>query len=141
MKTPKSVIIIIYGKCPKFVFLGGLMTLLETLFPEFYVNPQTSYDIVKQSDSELLLEFLVPGASESDVDIEVVGNTLTVRVDSKDERNYLHKSIPRKSFVKKLTLRDDIHVKGAAIKNGILSVQLEIEVPEDKKPRKILLAH
>lgn len=117
------------------------MTLLETFFPEIYTNSTLGYNLVKQSDSEILLELNVAGIPETDVDVEVSGNKLTVSASTKDERDYLYKGIAKSSFKKTFDLRDDIVVKTASVKNGLLSIVLEVKIPEEKKPRKILLSH
>lgn len=117
------------------------MTLLETFFPEIYSNSKLDYNLVKQSDSELLLEINVAGIPETDVDVEVSGNKLTVSSTPKDEREYLYKGLPKCHFKKSFNLRDDIVVKSASVKNGLLSIVLEVQIPQEKKPRKILLTH
>lgn len=117
------------------------MTLLETFFPEIRMNTYNDYNLVKLNESEVLLEFFVPGATESDVDVEVCGNTLTVSSSGTDEREYLYRGVKRSRINHKLNLRDDVVVKSATVKNGILGITLEIQIPEEKKPRKILITH
>lgn len=117
------------------------MTLLETFFPELRVVEPTPYNLVRKSDTELLLELVVTGIPEESVDIELSGNVLKVSATHADDRKYLYCGIKPKSFTHKFNLRDDVEVKSASLKNGILSVVLEIQVPEEKKPRKILLTH
>lgn len=123
------------------IFLGGTMTLLETFFPELRPIETTPYNLVRKSDSELLLELVVTGIPEESVDIELSGNVLKVSATHDDSREYLYRGIKQSSFTHKFNLRDDVEVKSAFVKNGILSVVLEIQVPEEKKPRKILLTH
>lgn len=124
------------------LLLGGNMTLLETFFPEFYVDRTScQYNMVRVNDSEILLELNVAGIPESEIDVEVSGNRLTISANIEDIRDYLHKGIYNKSFKTSFTLKEDLVVKSAVAKNGILSIQLEYQVPEEKKPRKILLTH
>lgn len=120
------------------------MTLLETFFPELYFDNRSScsYNMVRTSDSEILLEVNVAGIPENAIDVELSGNRLTISATAdKDERDYFHKGIHTKSFKTSFTLKDGLVVKSATSKNGILSVQLEYEIPEEKKPRKILITH
>lgn len=120
------------------------MTLLQTFFPELYfdVRSSCSYNTVKKSDSQILLEVNVAGIPESSIDVELSGHKLTISaVAEKDERDYFHKGIYSKSFKTSFTLKDGLVVKSVTTKNGILSVHLEYEIPEEKKPRKILITH
>lgn len=119
------------------------MTLLETFFPELYVDRAScQYNMVRVNDSEILLELDVAGIPESAIDVEVSGNRLTISANAEeDKRDYFHKGIYNKSFKTSFTLKDDLIVKGAVMKNGILSVQLEYQVPEEKKPKKIEITH
>jgi molecular chaperone IbpA len=117
------------------------MTLLETFFPEISVNRHDDYNLVKLSDTETLLEFSVPGVSEDGVNVEVCGNTLAVTASTADDRTYLYRGLKRSQIERKLSLRDDVIVKSATVKNGILGITLEVQIPEDKKPRKIPIVH
>ena len=57
--------------------------------------------------------------------------------ESKDEDDKLYRGIATRNFTRKFTLADDIVVKGGSLKDGILSIQLERLIPEEKKPRLI----
>ena len=57
-----------------------------------------------------------------------------------DELEYVHKGLASRSFKRTFTLADDIVVKGADMKNGILSVTLERIVPEEDKPQEIKIS-
>ena len=119
------------------------MTLLETFFPELYVEKSScSYNIVRSSESEMTLEINVAGIPEELIDVELSGNRLTVSASiEEDKREYFYKGIHSRSFKTSFTIKDGLVVRGATVKNGILSVQLEYEIPEEKKPRKILISH
>lgn len=117
------------------------MTFLQTFFPEFYSETTSGYNLVKASDTQILLELNVLGIPEKAVDVEVSGNKLTVTANVTDDRDYFYRGIYPKSFKHSFKLRDDMVVKGATVKNGLLSVTLELQIPEDKKPRKILITH
>jgi molecular chaperone IbpA len=117
------------------------MTLLETFFLELCTTSSTEYNLIKSGDSELVLELPVLGIPEEDVDVEVSGNKLTVSATAKDNRSYLYSGFAKKSFRKTFNLRDDIVVKSATVKNGILRITLDVQIPEQKRPRKIMLTH
>lgn len=119
------------------------MTLLQTFFPEFYNITSTNldYNLVRKTECEFLLELNVAGIANSDINVEVSENRLSVSANIKDSREYLHKGISTKSFKYHFNLRDDIVVKEASIKNGILTVALELQISEEKKPRKIPIMH
>lgn len=120
------------------------MTLLQTFFPELYLETSnsTKYNLVKHSDSELCLELSVPGIPEENISVEVFGNKLSISVDAKDDtREYFYQGIVRRPFKTNFTLKDELVVKGAKVSNGILYVHLELQIPEEKRPRKIPLTH
>ncbi len=82
------------------------------------------------------------GFGEDDLDIEVQENVLTIagkRVPSEDaeQRNYLHRGIAERSFERRFHLADHVQVREASLQNGLLRIQLEREIPEAKKPRRI----
>ena len=63
-----------------------------------------------------------------------------VSVRSKEDKDeakteYVHRGIARRSFARKWTLSDDMIVNGAEFQNGLLNINLEKVVPEEKKPR------
>ena len=124
------------------------MTLLQTFFPELYFNDHYTsttvpYNLIKRGDMDMLLEMNVAGIPENSIDVEVLGNKLTVsaKAETTDGMEYIHQGISTKSFTHSFTLKDDVVVKSASVKNGILSILLEAQIPEEKRPRKILLTH
>ena len=82
------------------------------------------------------------GFDKKDIEIEVAEGVLTVKsVKDKDkgatDEYTLYKGISQRNFSRKFTLADDIVVNGAKLENGMLTVQLERIIPEEKKPRMI----
>ena len=80
------------------------------------------------------------GFSKDDIEVEVTENTLSVRSDKKDEPEdefTYHRGISYRKFERKFTLADDLVVNDAKLENGMLTVDLERIVPEEKKPRLI----
>ena len=118
---------------------------IETLFPELFGITTTQYppyNIVKNNDSEVTLEMAVAGLNPEDVDVEVCGNLLTISSNKKKEdRIYIHKGIASRNFRQQFKLREDMIVKSGEVKDGLLKVHLELPIPDEKKPRKLLLSH
>lgn len=98
------------------------------------------YNIQKGGDYNYTIELALAGFSKDDIEVEVTENTLSVRSDKKekpeDEYTY-HRGISYRKFDRKFTLADDIVVTGANLENGLLRIDLERVVPEEKKPRLI----
>jgi molecular chaperone IbpA len=82
----------------------------------------------------------VAGFAESDLEINVKGQTLTVTGTAQKEetaQTYLHRGIAGRSFERRFQLADHIRVANAALINGLLHIELVREVPEALKPRTI----
>lgn len=98
------------------------------------------YNIVKESDTSFFIEMAVAGLSKDDIEVEYAQGEITIRstYDTAGETGELiHRGISKKKFNRKFTLADDIVVNGAALQNGMLTVELERIIPEEKKPRLI----
>ncbi len=96
------------------------------------------YNIRKVDDYNYVIELALAGFSENDIEVEVSDGTLSVRSKEDkgtDETQYVHRGIAQRSFSRTWTLSDDMIVKGAEFKNGLLNINLEKVVPEEKKPR------
>ena len=98
------------------------------------------YNIQKVGDYNYTIEMALAGFSKNDIEVEVAEGTLSVRSDKKeepeDEFTY-HRGISYRKFERKFTLADDLVVNDAKLENGMLTVDLERIVPEEKKPRLI----
>jgi len=98
------------------------------------------YNIRKESDTEFFIDLAVAGLSHDDLEVEHKQGEITVRStydNITDSGEVLHKGISFKKFNRKFTLADDIEVKGAELKNGMLTIELERIIPEEKKPKLI----
>jgi len=97
------------------------------------------YNIQKGGDYNYSIEIALAGFSKDDIEVEVADNTLSVRSDKKaDVDDYaIHRGISYRRFDRKFTLADDIVVSGATLENGLLRIDLERIIPEEKKPRLI----
>jgi molecular chaperone IbpA len=101
------------------------------------------YNIIKESETIWKIEVAVAGFDESELDVEIVNNELVVtgavNKENKVEAQYLHQGIAGRDFERTFALADNVEVKGASVKNGILTVTLEHIVPESAKPKKIAI--
>ena len=96
------------------------------------------YNIRKEGDYHYVIEMALAGFSKEDIEIEVADGTLSVRSVMKDDASdNLYRGISFRKFNRKFTLSDDIVVNDAALDNGMLTINLERVVPEEKKPRLI----
>lgn len=99
------------------------------------------HNVVKLTEDSYVIELAVAGFSEPELDIETIENSLVITGEKsdKDEREYAHKGISARKFTRRFTLAEHVVVSGASLQNGILSISLEKQVPEEKKPRKIII--
>ena len=98
------------------------------------------YNIRKEGDYNYGIEMALAGFAREDLEIEVADGVLTIRSvkeKSDDDVSNIYRGISYRKFVRKFTIADDIVVNGAKMENGMLSVDLERIVPEEKKPRLI----
>jgi molecular chaperone IbpA len=84
----------------------------------------------------------VAGFSEDELSLQSENNTLVVSgtkagKEQNDERKFIHQGIAERNFERKFQLGDHVKVLGADLANGLLSIDLEREIPEALKPRKI----
>jgi len=98
------------------------------------------YNIQKVGDFKYQIDMALAGFSKDDIEVEVSDGTLSVRSDKKeepeDEFTY-HRGISYRKFERKFTLAADLVVNGAKLENGMLTIDLERIVPDEKKPRLI----
>ena len=99
------------------------------------------YNIRKEGDYNYVIEMALAGFGKSDIEVEVAEGLLTVRSIKENDvnDNPLYRGISYRKFNRKFTLADDIVVNDAFLENGMLKIDLERIVPEEKKPRKITI--
>ncbi|WP_160121955.1 Hsp20 family protein [Rhodovarius lipocyclicus] len=102
------------------------------------------YNIERTGEDSYVLTLAVAGFSESELELEVKGDTLLVAGRPAEQqgaaRSYLHRGIAGRAFERRFVLADHLVVKGAELRNGLLHVGLERVVPEALKPRRIEIA-
>ena len=120
----------------------GFDSMFDRLFGDIQRTETASgfppYNIRKDEEEKYTIEMAVAGFSQEDLEVELKEGVLTIRSKSeKEEKEYLHRGIARRAFSRSFTLSDDVVVKGADLVNGMLTIDLERIVPEEKKSRLI----
>jgi len=96
------------------------------------------YNIKKLDDNKWSIELALAGFSKDDIEIEVKDNVMTINGELKEENNeYVYKGISSRKFSKSFTLAEFTECESAKMENGILSIILEKNIPEEKKPQKV----
>ena len=98
------------------------------------------YNIEKTANDAYRISIAVAGFSEADLNVEVKENGLIVtakKAADESERSYLHRGIATRAFERRFTLADHVRVSAASHADGMLHIDLQREVPEALKPRRI----
>jgi len=100
------------------------------------------YNIEKLGENDYRLTMAVAGFAEDELDITVKEGSLLISGKAKGDDgkvDYLYRGIARRAFERRFDLADHIQVRGAALANGLLSIDLVREIPEAMKPRTIAI--
>jgi molecular chaperone IbpA len=114
-------------------------TLQRASIPQSNYPP---YNIIKKGET-YFIEIAMAGFKKSDIDIQVEDNTLTISANYSSRENdieFIHKGISEREFYKSFALAEYVEVKKAKIVDGILIVELEKNIPEEQKPKKIKIS-
>ena len=100
------------------------------------------YNIRKTEDFKHIIEIALAGFSKDEIEVVLTDGVLEIKSSNlptteKPKDNLVHKGIAKRAFTRKFTLADDIEIKDAKLKNGLLEIELEQIVPAHKKPRTI----
>ena len=112
---------------------------------EFFRTPTATfpfYNIVKTGSTTYNIEVALAGFGKKDIKVDYADNLLTIKSvkevkDSNESNGIIHKGISKRYFSKAFTIADDIEIKGAELKDGLLKVSLNKILPEGKKPKTI----
>jgi len=120
-----------------------LANLLESAARTSQENGWPPYNIETTGENAYRIEIAVAGFKPDELTLEVKENLLTVtgRKTANDDagagRTYLHRGLAERDFERRFQLADYVVVKGADLVNGLLSIELNRELPEALKPRRI----
>ena len=107
-------------------------------------NNYPPFNVIQLDESNYEIEIAVAGFKKSEIDIELNQQQLIVSGEHEDEdretRVYHHRGLAARNFERSWTLEQYVEVRGAEIKDGILTIKLERVLPEAMKPRKIAIA-
>ena len=119
-----------------------LFDLIEKSMPTSAAEGYPPFDIERLGDDQFRISIAVAGFRPEEVDVQVHNSTLTVtgkKVEENGQRQWLHRGIAARAFERRFELADFIQVKGADLRDGLLTIDLVREVPESAKPRKLVI--
>ncbi|WP_309775272.1 Hsp20 family protein [Nitrobacter vulgaris] len=121
-----------------------MLDTLESASRVTSIDPWPPYDIVRKSEDDYRITMAVAGLSEDDLTITQEKNMLLVagQKSGQDEASgqYLHRGIAARAFRRRFELADHVKVVSANLENGLLTIDLKRELPEEMKPRRITIA-
>jgi molecular chaperone IbpA len=126
-----------------------LVRQLESAARSGQENGWPPYNIETTGEDAYRIEIAVAGFSADELNIEAKENLLTVTGkkaaatgadDAGVQRTFLHRGLAERDFERRFQLADYVVVKGAALANGLLTLELKRELPEALKPRRIDIA-
>lgn len=126
----------------------GADTLVDTLVNRNNTNNYPPHDLVQESENDFKLIMALAGFTKDELRVELDGKRLTVSTVPEEEKErdehlesdypkFIHKGIAKRSFSRLFTLVDFIVVKDVYFENGLLTITLRREIPEELKPRTI----
>jgi molecular chaperone IbpA len=126
-----------------FVGFDNLFNELETISTQKQ-NSFPAHDILRISEDEYEITLAVSGFNKEDLTIDVHDGVLSIKGNGgsevqDDKVQYLYKGIAKRSFEQKFRLEQYVDVKDAKLSNGLLTISLVREIPEERKPRQISL--
>ncbi len=103
------------------------------------------YNIERTDENHYRISLAVAGFAEKDLNAEVKEGVLTVQgkregeKETHQDKHYLYQGIAGRSFERRFRLAENVEVRGAQLENGLLHIDLERMVPEEKKPRRVTI--
>ena len=130
---------------PLSVGFDDVFNHFESMFDSNFRLPTVNYppyNIVKTGTNKYDIEVALAGFGKKDIDVSVENGVLTIesKVEDKDkdeDGNTIYKGISKRYFKRSFTIADDVEVKGAELKDGLLKVSMMKIVPESKKLKTI----
>ncbi|TPK10467.1 Hsp20 family protein [Mesorhizobium sp. B2-5-7] len=119
-----------------------MLNALEAASRVATIDNWPPYDTAKTGEDDYRITMAVAGFSQDDLTITQEQNMLMVSGQKAGEDNgqYLHRGLAQRSFQRRFELADHVKVIGASLVNGLLSIDLKREIPEEMKPRKVEIA-
>jgi molecular chaperone IbpA len=118
--------------------------MLDTMAQQPSGSGYPPYNIEKTADDRWRIVLAVAGFTEAELNITQKEDELLVagkgRPNRDDQTEYLYRGIGGRDFERRFQLADHVKVTGAQLTNGLLAIDLQRELPEEKKPRSIRIA-
>jgi len=125
---------------------GGLGLDIDKFFSNTGSTPAyPPYNVIRISDDEYFMEFAVAGFKKSEISITTNNDALYIKGEKKDPVQddhpaYIYKGIAARKFARSFKLPEYFEVTSAKSLDGILSIHLERNIPEEKKPKSIKIS-
>jgi molecular chaperone IbpA len=108
------------------------------------VDNYPPHNIIQYDENHHAIEIAIAGFVEDELSIELKDNILTIAGEQEPQPEiegtvYIHKGISNRDFTRTFTLAEHVEVKSAIVKNGILTISLERNIPEEKQPKQIAI--
>jgi molecular chaperone IbpA len=120
-----------------------MLDTLESASRVASIDTWPPYDIVRTSEDDYRISMAVAGLTEADLTVTQEQNMLLVaghKSGQETSGQYLHRGIAARAFQRRFELADHVKVVGARLMNGLLTIELKRELPEEMKPRRIAIA-
>jgi molecular chaperone IbpA len=115
--------------------------LLDSAAGQSAGNGYPPYNIEKTAENAYRIVMAVAGFAESELNVTQKENELLVTgqtaANGENEKQFLYRGIAGRNFERRFQLADHVKVSGAKLANGLLTIELQREIPEEKKPRAI----
>ena len=129
---------------PVSVGFDSVFDHFESLFnesPSLHTN-YPPYDILKTDEHSYVIELAVAGFSKKDIKVTVENGVLTVESDREGNaessgQEIIHQGISKRYFKKSFSISDDVEIRGAELKDGLLRISMEKIIPESRKRKEI----
>ena len=124
--------------------LVGFDRIFDDMERRFANSVQTNYppyNIARLQENLYEIEIAVTGFSKDEISVTVEADKLIIVGENKETTDitveYLHRGLALRDFERTFTLADHMKIRSAEIKNGVLTIRIEREIPEEMKPRVI----
>ena len=129
---------------PVSVGFDSVFDHFESMFnesPSLHTN-YPPYDILKTDEHSYVIELAVAGFSKKDIAVTVENGVLTVESDREGNaessgQEIIHRGISKRYFKKSFSISDDVEIRGAELKDGLLRISMEKIIPESRKRKEI----
>ena len=129
---------------PVSVGFDSVFDHFESMFnesPSLHTN-YPPYDILKTDEHSYVIELAVAGFSKKDIAVTVENGVLTVESDREGNaessgQEIIHQGISKRYFKKSFSIADDVEIRGAELKDGLLRISMEKIIPESRKRKEI----